>query len=175
MNWLRHDFSLRSMKECPGASRLRAFIMPPHPSRLRRATFPSKGKAFGDGFLPPPFGCAKWGRWHFCLGKNDGRGGNPPLLPPLHKGGFLAPDRRGRRPRRPARPLLSIGRAAFPLLSSRPSEASGGIWERCNLPKRFLHSVAAAPSVEMTGERSPWASSVEMTKGGGRLGLPRSK
>ena len=50
MNWLRHDFSLRSMKEGPGASRPRAFIMPPHPSRLRRATFPSRGRQGGEGF-----------------------------------------------------------------------------------------------------------------------------
>ena len=39
----------------------------------------------------------------FCpLGKMTEGEGNPPLLPPLHKGGFLTPDRRGRRPRRPA-------------------------------------------------------------------------
>ena len=51
------------------------------------------------------------------------------------------PARRGRRPRRPASPL-----------SSRPSEASGGIWEPTPIPKRFLRSVAAASSVEMTGK-----------------------
>ena len=44
----------------------------------------------------------------------------------------------------------------LPLLSSRPSAASGGIWERRLLCRRFLRSVAFAPSVEMTqGKRSP--------------------
>ena len=103
MNWLRHDFSLRSMKVCPAASRPRAFIMPPHP--LQAVPLPLKGKAFGNGRLPPPF---------------------PP---------FCHPDR-----------------AVLPPLSSRPSAASGGIWEPTPLYKRFLHSVAAASSVEMTGK-----------------------
>ena len=44
-------------------------------------------------------------------GQNDGRGGNPPLLPPLHKGGYLVPDRRGRRPRRPAPSCQSTERS----------------------------------------------------------------
>ena len=56
------------------------------------------------------------GRWHFCLGKNDGRGGNPPLLPPLHKGGFVTPDRRGRRPRRPASPSCQSTEPFSPLV-----------------------------------------------------------
>ena len=62
------------------------------------------------------------------------------------------PDRRGRRPRRPASPSCQSTEPLSPFLSSRPSEASGGIWEPTCLYKRFLRSVAAASSVEMTRE-----------------------
>ena len=55
------------------------------------------------GPLPPPLR-SNGGGGILPSGQNDGRGGNPPLLPPLHKRGFLTPNRRGRRPRRPASP-----------------------------------------------------------------------
>ena len=46
MNWLRHDFSLRSMKEGPGASRPRACILPPHPPQA--VPLPLEGEGFWE-------------------------------------------------------------------------------------------------------------------------------
>ena len=69
---------------------------PPHPTRLRRPTFPPRGRLWGwvrpfptttpTSPSPPSWGAGRYGRWF--MGRRPGKKeGVPPQSPPTRKGG----------------------------------------------------------------------------------------